>query len=152
VVPIIFLLMRRRLDALKAFCMFAGAYALVEVVKKIVNEPRPPVALQAMAADKGGSFPSGHASVATTLCVVFVVLAVTVGGRATALVLGGIYALAVAISRFYLGDHYPLDVLGGMLCALAAAFIVTGLAALPALQPYLRRLEPPPVRRGHRRC
>jgi hypothetical protein len=33
-----------------------------------------------------------------------------------------------------------LDVLGGMLCALAAGFIVTGLAALPALQPRVRRL------------
>jgi membrane-associated phospholipid phosphatase len=55
-------------------------------------------------------------------------------------VLGTLYALAVAASRVYLADHYPLDVLGGMLCALAAAFIVTGLAALPVLQPYLRRL------------
>ncbi|MGH3277551.1 MAG: phosphatase PAP2 family protein [Trebonia sp.] len=150
-VPIILLLMRRRLDALKAFCMFAGAYALVEVVKKIVNEPRPPATLQAMAADHSGSFPSGHASVATTLCVVLVVVAITVAGRATALVLGGLYALAVAVSRFYLGDHYPLDVLGGALCALAAAYVVTGLAALPALQPYLRRLEPASGRRGHRR-
>jgi hypothetical protein len=34
-------------------------------------------------------------------------------------------------------------VLGSMLCALAAAFIVTGLAALPALQPFLRRLDAP---------
>jgi hypothetical protein len=33
-----------------------------------------------------------------------------------------------------------------MLCALAAAFIVTGLAALRVLQPYLRRLEPASAR------
>jgi membrane-associated phospholipid phosphatase len=58
-----------------------------------------------------------------------------------------VYAVAVAASRVYLGDHYPLDVLGSMLCALAAAFVVTGLAALPALQPWLRRLQPDPVRR-----
>ena len=55
--------------------------------------------------------------------------------------LGVLYAVAVAASRVYLADHYPLDVLGGMLCALAAAFAVTGLAALPAVQPWLRRLD-----------
>ena len=46
-----------------------------------------------------------------------------------------------AASRGYPGDHYPLGVLGGMLCALAAAFVVTGLAPLPVFQPYLRRLR-----------
>jgi membrane-associated phospholipid phosphatase len=63
------------------------------------------------------------------------------GWRYAAVVLGGLYAVAVAASRVYLADHYPLDVLGGMLCALAAAFAVTGLAALPAVQPWLRRLD-----------
>ncbi len=141
-VPVILFLMRRRLDAVKVFCMFAGAYTLVEVVKKVVNEPRPPVAVQAVAADHSGSFPSGHATVGFTLCVALVVIAVTYAGRVTALVLGGLYGVAIALSRFYLGDHYPLDVAGSLVCALAAAFVVTGLAALPALQPYLRRLAP----------
>lgn len=150
-VPVLLFLMRRRLDAVKVFCIFAGAYALVEVVKKIVNEPRPPAAVQAVAADHSGSFPSGHASVAFTLCIALVVIAATYAGRATALILGGLYALAVACSRFYLGDHYPLDVVGSLLCALAAALVVTGLAALPALQPYLRRLEPAPAGRRERR-
>lgn len=149
-VPIILFLMRRRLDALKVFCMIGGAYALVEVVKKTVNEPRPPAAVQAVAADHSGSFPSGHATVAAILCVALVAIAVTMAGRVTALVLGGLYTLAVACSRFYLGDHYLLDVVGSVLCALAAALVVTGLAALPALRPYLRRLEAAPGRRGRR--
>jgi membrane-associated phospholipid phosphatase len=149
-IPVILFLMRRRLDAVKVFCMFGGAFALAEIAKKLVNEHRPPVALQAMAADHSGSFPSGHTTAAATLAVALVVVAVTFAGRATALVLGGLYAVAVAVSRFYLGDHYPLDVLGAMLCAVAAAFVVTGLAALPALQPYLRRLEPPNARGSHR--
>lgn len=148
-VPVILFLMRRRLDAVKVFCMFAGAYVLAEVAKKIVSEPRPPAALQAVAADSGASFPSGHASVGFTLCIALTVIAVTFAGRATALALGGLYAVAVACSRFYLGDHYPLDVAGSLLCAVAAAFVVTGLAALPALQPYLRRLEPAPAGRRH---
>lgn len=140
---VILFLMRRRLDAVKVLCVFGGALALAEVAKKVVNEPRPPAALQVVAADHSGSFPSGHATAAAALCVALVVIAATFAGRVTAAVLGGLYAAAVAVSRFYLGDHYPLDVLGSLLCAVAAAFVVTGLAALPAVQPYLRRLEPP---------
>lgn len=147
VVPVILLLARRRLDAVKVFCMFAGALALAEVGKKLINEHRPPVSLQAMAADSGPSFPSGHATTAAMLAVALIVIATTFAWRAAALVLGGLYAVAVAVSRVYLGDHYPLDVLGAMLCALAAAFIVTGLAALPALQPYLQRLRLAPAGR-----
>jgi undecaprenyl-diphosphatase len=94
-----------------------------------------------MKADSGASYPSGHATTAAVLAVVLIVLAATVAGRLAAIVLGILYVLAVAASRVYLADHYPLDVLGSMLCALAAAFIVTGLAALPALQPHLRRLD-----------
>jgi membrane-associated phospholipid phosphatase len=150
-VPVVLLLMRRRLDAVKVFCMFAGAFALAEIGKKLINEHRPPASLQLVAADSGASFPSGHATVAAVLAVALVVIAATYAWRAAAVVLGGLYALAVAVSRVYLGDHYPLDVLGGMLCALAAAFVVTGLAALPALQPYLRRLESP-RRAGRRRA
>lgn len=140
-IPVILVLTRRRLDALKAFCMIAGAFALAEIGKKLINEHRPPVSLWAMKADSGASYPSGHATTAAVLAVALIVIAATYTGRCAALVLGGLYALAVAASRVYLADHYPLDVIGGILCALSAAFIVTGLAALPALQPHLRRLE-----------
>jgi membrane-associated phospholipid phosphatase len=142
-VPVILVLARRRLDALKAFCMFGGAFALAEAGKKLINEHRPPVSLWAMKADSGASYPSGHATTAAVGAVAVIVIATTVAGRRAAIVLGTLYALAVAASRVYLADHYPLDVLGGMLCALAAAFIVTGLAALPTLQPHLRRIGTP---------
>jgi len=140
-IPVILLLIRRRLDALKAFCMIAGAFALAEIGKKLINEHRPPVSLWAMKADSGASYPSGHVTTAAVIVVALIVIAATRTGRTVALVLGGLYALAVAASRVYLADHYLLDVVGGILCALAAAFIVTGIAALPALQPRLRRLE-----------
>ncbi len=138
--PLVLLLARRRLDAAKVFCMFAGAFVLAEVGKKLIAEHRPPVSLQAMAADSGASYPSGHVTTAAVLAVALVVIAAA-GWRYAAIVLGVLYAAAVAVSRVYLADHYPLDVLGGMLCALAAAFVVTGLAALPAVQPWLRRLD-----------
>lgn len=141
VVPVILVLARRRLDAVKVFCMFAGAFALAEIGKKLIGEHRPPAALWAMKPDSGGSYPSGHVTVAAVLAVALVVIAVTWTGRAVAIVVGGLYVVTVAVSRVYLADHYPADVLGSLLCALAAAFIVTGLAALPVLQPHLRLLE-----------
>ena len=146
-VPLVLVLARRRLDAVKVFCMFAGAFALAEVGKKLIGEHRPPVSLQAMAADSGASYPSGHATTAAVLAVALIVIAAA-GWRYAAIVLGGLYVIAVAASRVYLADHYPLDVLGGMLCALAAALVVTGLAALPAAQPWLQRLD---ARGGRRR-
>jgi membrane-associated phospholipid phosphatase len=141
-IPVILVLARRRLDALRVFCMLAGAFALAETGKKLINEHRPPAALQAMKADSGASYPSGHATTAAVLAVAVIVIATTVAGRRAAIVLGILYALAVAASRVYLADHYPVDVVGGMLCAVAAGFVVAGLAALPALQPHLRRLDP----------
>jgi undecaprenyl-diphosphatase len=141
--PLILLVLRRRADALMAFCMFGGALALAEVVKQIIREHRPPLSLQLAAADTSPSYPSGHTTTAAIIAVTLIVIAATVAGRTTAIVLGVPYVLAVAASRIYLGDHYLPDVFGAMLCALAAAFIVTGLASLPAVQPYLRRLAPP---------
>jgi membrane-associated phospholipid phosphatase len=141
VVPLILVLARRRADAVKVLCMFGGAFALAELGKKLIGEHRPPVSLQAMAADASPSYPSGHATTAAVLAVALTVIAAAAAWRYAAIVLGGLYAVAVAGSRVYLGDHYPLDVAGGILCALAAGFVVAGLAALPAVQSRLRRLD-----------
>ncbi len=138
VVPLILLARRRKLAALVAFCTIGGALALAEVAKKLISEPRPPAALQAMAADSGASYPSGHTTAAAVLAVALVIAVTGAGWRFAALVVAGGFAVAVAASRVYLGDHYPLDVLGSMLCALAAGFVVAGLAALPAVR---RRLH-----------
>ena len=139
--PLILLAFRRKLAAVMVFCTVGGALALTEVAKKLVGEPRPPAALRLMAADSGASYPSGHTTVAAVFAVALIMVATTLAWRFTALILAGGFAVAVAASRVYLGDHYPLDVLGAMLSALAAGSIVVGLRTLPALRPLVRRLR-----------
>jgi undecaprenyl-diphosphatase len=143
-IPLALLIGRRRVAALRSLCVLGGALALALVTKSLIGEPRPPTALWALQADHSPSYPSGHATVAAAIAVALVLAATTTAWRATATVLAGAYALAVAASRVYLADHYPLDVLGSIGCAVAAGFVVAGLAALPALRRRLNRIDPAP--------
>lgn len=140
-VPVVLFLLRRRLTALRVFCVIAGALALTTVAKTLIHEPRPPKALWAMAPDGTWSFPSGHATTSTALAIALVTVVGVSARRRLAVVVGTVFVLLVAASRVYLGDHYPLDVVGGILAGLSAGLIVAGLAALPALRPALRRLD-----------
>lgn len=90
-------------------------------------EPRPSVSYVVEAG--GWSFPSGHAQVAAAFWGWFALEALRAGRgrRALGLVL---LALGVAASRFYLGVHYPHDVIVGFL--LGALQVVLFAAAFGA--------------------
>ena len=104
---------------------------VVMAVKPFLDFPRPLLALGPQAVHVVGtpeyahSFPSGHSTF-----VVLVAAALAPGTARSARGFLVLYAVLVCTSRMVLGAHFPADVLGGALIALAAVAVVR--LALPA--------------------
>ncbi|MFF4104691.1 phosphatase PAP2 family protein [Streptomyces sp. NPDC001903] len=85
-----------------------------------VARPRPPVADWAAPAT-GFAFPSGHASTSALVAGLLAWAAWRTANPAAARLcwaLAACWAVAVGLTRVYLGMHWPTDVLGGWLYAL----------------------------------
>lgn len=108
----------------------AAAGLTVLVMKALVDRRRPGV--DHLVTETSHSFPSGH-TLGTT-AVVGVVAAVTVLSlrqrilRAAVAAVAVLFALAVGMSRVYLGVHWPTDVLAGW--ALGALWTLVGVTLL----------------------
>jgi undecaprenyl-diphosphatase len=130
------LLRRRRWDAVFAAAVAGAAWTAGEVIKKVIGRPRPPASLWVMRPDSSGSFPSGHTVTAVVMVLVVLILARSFGLHRRLLVaagllaVGAVYVLAVGVSRLYLGDHYPTDVLGSYLTVAASTLLVWAAAGL----------------------
>lgn len=140
-VPSVLFLLGRRLMAVRMLGLFGVALAGASVVKVLIGEPRPPAALAAVAADTGHSFPSGHVTVAATVCAAVWVLTrrsdlawrIIVGAVAAA------FAVGVGWSRLYLGVHYLPDVVGSYLVVASAVLLVSAFLGVPAVRGLLGR-------------
>ncbi|MGY4857647.1 phosphatase PAP2 family protein [Cryobacterium sp. AP23] len=105
---------------------------LVQVITRLVERARPPVDLMLFGIDTTYSFPSGHVSGATNFLLLMTYLIFSRRKRhwVAAVVAGAVLVIGIAlaaISRVYLGYHWPTDALGSIFLALA---ILGGVVAL----------------------
>jgi undecaprenyl-diphosphatase len=104
----------------------AVSWILAEGAKFLFNRARPFISDTEIAplikTPSSSSFPSGHAATAAAGAIT---LSAVYPAFAPALVLSGVI---VALSRVYLGVHYPFDVLAGLLIGTATAVFVLILA------------------------
>ncbi|MGB6008887.1 undecaprenyl-diphosphatase [Castellaniella sp.] len=129
------------------------AMLLAWIITLIWFHPRPfaiGLGRQYMPHDPTASFPSDHLSYAWAICTGLALHPV----RRKAAGLLALIGLPIAWARIYMGVHFPLDMVGALLTALAAAWI--SLPLRRTLIPTLRKsIEPAyrlvfawPIRRG----
>ncbi len=117
VIAVVAALLRRPSRGLAPIVGVVGAIVIQNADKALVGRPRPPV--HRLEAVSDTSFPSGHATEATAFFLVLAVVLMRGSDALSArLLVPGtaiVIVVAVALSRVYLGVHYPTDVAAGML-------------------------------------
>lgn len=115
----------RRMAAWRLVLVLITSYLVVDVlIKPVVNRPRPyEVIAEARLIDQRpttASFPSGHA--ARAFAGALAASRVFPAGQ----IVWWPLAVAIGISRIYVGAHWPSDVLAGALLGLAVAWFTLG--------------------------
>jgi membrane-associated phospholipid phosphatase len=91
------------------------AIATSTIIKKLVDEPRPPGPKW----QEGESFPSGHASALSA----YVTALAKWSGKWWAYPIAGLAAAALDVSRVRDGEHWPHDVIAGNVLGIASAIV-----------------------------
>lgn len=125
--------LQRMTLALSAPLAVLIALGFNQILVALVAEPRPYVALShpllLVPASTDGSFPSDHAVMAGAVAAVLLLVDRRLGGVAAVL------AVFMATCRVYVGAHFPLDVIAGLVVGALVALV-----ACAALAPVISRM------------
>lgn len=108
------------------FITLLSSLTLVNIIKPIFSIERPFVKYpditgQRVQTATGFSFPSGHTTTAATF---YPSLAVSTNHKKHSLLAALILTVLIGLTRLYLGVHYPIDVLTGLVLGLSCTFFL----------------------------
>jgi undecaprenyl-diphosphatase len=121
----------RSSEATATLVLVIGGVALADTFKRILRRVRPEEALALIRTPASSSFPSGHSMSALcwAMAAANAIILAPVAAPLTKCVIVALcllYAVAVGISRVYLGVHYPSDVVAAWFLGAAWASVVVG--------------------------
>ena len=129
------LFLRLRREAVLLVATVVGGWFVNTAVKLAVGRPRPLIVPHLTEAG-GQSFPSGHsfnsAVVYIAIALAFAAMSPRRAVRWTLIGTAVVLSLAIALSRVWLGVHFPSDVAAGWLGGAGWAFLASALLHRPA--------------------
>lgn len=125
-----FAIWRRRSIWLLMMIAASGSLIFTSVGKTVIGRARPPLAVAVPPYEYAPAFPSGHALNSTVIALMLTYFAWWLSRhlwvRVISPVLGTVWAVAIGLSRVYLGHHWITDVIFGWLFGLAwLALLIT---------------------------
>ncbi len=131
----ILIVLRDRRGALHLAVASVGTWIWTSATKGLIEKARP-TEVEHLVQVSGYSYPSGHSLAAAALYLTMAIVAGTqlrtVASKAVLFAGASLLVALVAISRVYLGVHYPSDVLSGIALGTAWALILAAFIAIAA--------------------
>ncbi len=120
----IFFVSRKRYElSARLLVGVGGAVAVSTLLKMLIGRARPDLWPQ-LVSETSHSFPSNHATASLALVLCFGFILWRTKYRWWVVGLGTLYVMTIALSRLYLGVHFPTDILGGWFVAVVWVSLV----------------------------